>query len=82
MCGPTIDAYAQPASDATRVAIPPNRITWPMSAPTSATAASGPGVGGTIACVSCIAPTRPVAITLILSPLLIAVEWTSGLRMT
>ena len=52
-----------------------------MSAPTNATAARGPGVGGTIACVSCIAPTRPVAITLIFSPLLMAAECTSGLRM-
>ena len=53
-----------------------------MSAPTSATAASGPGVGGTMACVSCIAPTSPVAMTLMFRPLVSAAECTSGLRMT
>ena len=62
--------------------MPPYRMTLPMSAPTRATAASGPGVGGTMAWVSCIAPTSPVAITLMFRPLLIAAEWTSGLRMT
>ena len=53
-----------------------------MSACTIATAASGPGVGGTMACVSSIAPINPVAMTLMLSPVRIAAECTSGLRIT
>ena len=60
----------------------PHRMTLPMSALSSATAASGPGVGGTIACVNCIAPINPVLITPMLTSLRMAAECTSGLRMT
>ena len=54
----------------------------PMSAPTRAAAASGPGVGGTMAWVSCSEPTRPMDMTLTLTPIIFAAECTSGFRMT
>ena len=61
--GPTASAYSQPKKLAIERDDAAAHDHRPMSACTIATAASGPGVGGTIACVSCIAPIRPVLIT-------------------
>ncbi len=66
--GPVMRANTHPASAPVRHEIEPNRITVPRSAPTNATAANGPGVGGTMAWVSCMAPTSPVDITLMFTP--------------
>jgi hypothetical protein len=79
---PIASPYSQPKKLAMIDTTHPHTITRPMSACSSATAASGPGVGGTIACVSCIAPMSPVLITPMLTPLRIAAECTSGLRIT
>ena len=72
----------QLASEPARQAIAPNIIILPMSAPSRAAAARGPGVGGTIACVSCNEPTRPIDMTLIVTFMTLAAECTSGLRIT
>ena len=70
--------HTQPAREPIRQATPPNIIVLPISAPTSAAAASGPGVGGTMAWVSCREPTRPMDTTLIETPMALAAECTSG----
>ena len=62
--------------------MPPKMIVLPMSAPTSAAAASGPGVGGTIACVSWSAPTSPIDMTPTVTSMSFAAECTSGFRIT
>ena len=81
--GPAMNCpQIQPASDPARQATEPNIIVLPISAPNSAAAASGPGVGGTIACVSCNEPTRPIDMTPIGTFMSFAAECTSGFRMT
>ena len=54
----------------------------PISAPTSAAAARGPGVGGTMAWVSCSDPTSPMDMTLTVTPIIFAAECTRGFRIT
>ena len=74
--------HIQPASEPTRHATVPKMMVAPISAPTRAAAASGPGVGGTMAWVSCSDPTSPIDMTLTVTPIILAAECTSGFRMT
>ena len=60
----------------------PKMMVRPISAPSSAAAASGPGVGGTMAWVSCSEPTSPMDMTLTVTPIILAAECTSGFRIT